>query len=131
MRRVYLWKSGVFRTLLSVLWGLVWLFVGLLLLSGILLLTHVPERMLMLAADCFWSISAFLAGSRAGFHARRHGMRTGLLCGLLLCAVLLAGNICTGGTLSIRIGIRCILILLASLCGGVRGVNRKLTKPPY
>lgn len=131
MRRDSLWKSAVFRMVLGVLYGMLWTIAGMLLLSCALLFAHVPERMLMLAGDCFWGIGAFMAGSRAGFHARRHGIRTGLFCGLLICGILLAGGVYMNAAVSLRIGIRCGIILLAAVCGGVRGVNRKITKPPY
>ena len=131
MRRDSLWGSSVFRLVLGVFYGCLWTAAGMLLLSVALLFMQIPERMLMLAADCFWGLGAFMAGSRAGFHARRHGIRTGLLCGALLCGVLLSGGVHAGMVLSSRIGIRCGILLLAGICGGVRGVNRKITKPPY
>ena len=131
MRRDRLWKSPVFRTVLGVLGGLLRIIAGMLLLSGFLLLTHIPERLLMLAADIFWGIGAFCAGNTSGFHARRHGILTGLLCGALLCAIQLAGCVCMGGAISERIAVRGGILLLAAVCGGVRGVNRKITKPPY
>lgn len=123
----HLWGSPVFRLLLSVGRGLLWIAAGCLLLSGLLLLTAVPDWLLRTAADVLWGIGAFRAGLVYGFHARRHGIASGLLCGLLLCAILLAGCVCMGGALHFR---RCGWILLLAVCGGICGVNRKIVKPP-
>lgn len=131
MRRDSLWKSPVFRIVLGTFYGSLWTAAGMLLLSCALLYVQIPERMLMTAADLLWGVGGFMAGSRAGFHARRHGIRTGLLCGALLCGILLAGSVYMGTVLSIRIAVRCSILLLTAVCGGVKGVNRRITKPPY
>lgn len=104
---------------------------GTLLLSGLLLLADIPARFLVAAADVLWCVGAFTAGCRAGYHARVHGIRTGLLCGSLMSGMLLACSVCMGGTISLRLLIRCCMLCIAGICGGIRGVNRKITKPPY
>lgn len=129
MRRNSLWGYPVFRILLAVLRGVFAVMIGIFLLTGLLLLADVPYSLLRMAADVLWAVGAFAAGQCAGFHARQRGILTGLLCGLFLCGVLLCG--CTVLELySVRITIRCVIILLAAVCGGIIGVNRKIRKPP-
>lgn len=131
MRRMHPWKSPVLRLLLAVLWGAAVMTACVLPAAGLLLVTAIPEWLLVWMADAFWCIGAFLAGNKAGFHGRRRGILTGLLCGGLLCLVLLVVCVLMKGTIPLRVLVRCILLLAAGMCGGVRGVNRKLTGPPY
>ncbi len=131
MRRESPWKSSVFRTLFGVLYGMLWMAGGLLLLSGLLLLGNVSEQFLMIAADVLWCIGALIAGHRSGYHARLHGIRTGMLCGTLMCGVLLAGCVWMQYEIALHLWIRCALLLLSSVIGGIWGVNTKITKPPY
>ncbi len=131
MRRHSLWKSPVLRILLGVLYGMLWMAAGTVLLAGSLLLGNVSARLLAASADVLWCIGAFAAGSRAGYHARLHGIRTGLLCGLLMSSILLVFCISIGAVVSARVLIRCAMLCIAGICGGIRGVNIKITKPPY
>ncbi len=119
----------MFRILLAVLRGILTVTAGIFLLAGLMLLADIPAQLQRTAADVLWALGGVSAGRCAGFHARRKGILTGMLCGLTLCAVFLCG--CTLlEQYSARIPIRCMIILFASVCGGILGVNRKITGAP-
>ncbi len=129
MRRNSLWGYPVFRILLGVFRGMLAAAAGIALLAWLMLLLPVPVQILYPLIDLLWGMGGFTAGQSAGYHARRRGILTGLLCGALLCAVLLCGSVILGGHF-VRIPLRCGIILIASVCGGIIGVNRKIRKPP-
>ncbi|MBE6851792.1 MAG: TIGR04086 family membrane protein [Ruminococcus sp.] len=131
MRRDSIWKSSVFRIILSSFYGLAWMAGGAALLTILLLFMSIPERFLILSADILWCFGTFQAGRLAGKHARLHGIRTGFLCSALMCGILLAVCIGMDAELSARVGLRSAMLLPAGICGGICGVNTKIKKPPY
>lgn len=128
MRRISLWGYPVFRILLGVFRGMLTAAAGILLLAWLMMLLPIPVQVLYPAMDLVWGLAGFTSGQGAGYHARHRGILTGLLCSAFVCMVLLCGCAVLG-TYSARIPIRCGIILLASVCGGIIGVNRKITKP--
>lgn len=125
------WRSAVFRHLLAVLGGMLWMTCGGLLLSMLLLFMGEPTAMVMqIMVHLLWCAGAFLSGRTAGLHGRRHGIRTGFICGLLLCAVLLCGVVLLHEAWHMTLLYRMGLILLSGICGGIIGVNTKLRRPP-
>ncbi len=131
MRHRRVWRSPVLRLLLSQLYGFWWTAVWLIPMTGLLLMTSVPEWLLRAMAHAAWMSGGFAAGHCAGFHARRQGIGNGLLAGAGMCIALLLACMRLKGTLTETVMLRCLLLLGASVCGGVAGVNRKLRKAPY
>ncbi len=130
VRRNSLWGYPVFRILLGVFRGMLTAAAGVVLLAWLMLVLPIPAQVLYPLMDLIWGVCGFTAGQSAGYHARRRGILTGFCCGALLCTVLLCGAVLFGNNF-LRIPLRCGIILLAAVCGGILGVNRKIRKPPY
>ena len=131
MRRIRLWKSPLCRLALAVCLGLLWVAGGAVLCAAGLLLGNMPEWLLAWISTLLWCVGAFRAADCFAWHTRRGGIGSGLLCSGMLCAVLLIGAYCMEGVLWHRILLRCLLLTAAGICGGICGVNRKITRPPY
>lgn len=125
------WRSAVFRHLLAVLEGMLWVGCGGLAVTLAVWKLGSPSGAVMrLVSVLLWSAGAFLAGRRAGKHGRRHGIRTGLLCGGLLCLLLLCGMVLLKEEWHGALLVRMAAMLLSGAIGGIIGVNTRLKAPP-
>lgn len=118
------------RLLLAVCSGLSVTACGVFLCAAGLLLGNVPAWLLAWISTVLWCAGAFRAADCFARHTRHHGIGCGLLCGGMFCIILLIGMQYAEGVLLSRVLLRCVLLLLTGMCGGVYGVNRKITKPP-
>lgn len=130
MRHVRLWKSVPCRYLFSVLEGMFCIFAGGLGTAFLLINGSIPAQVLVWMMHILWSIGAFSASRRAGFHGRRHGIRTGFFCTAFLCMILFSGCLLLKETVTAGMLTRCLLMFPAGIAGGIAGVNKKLHKPP-
>lgn len=129
--RYSIWKSPVLRSVSGVLSGILLMAAAAVPIAVLLLFVHIPERFLMLLSDVLWCMGAFFAARISGKHARTHGILTGFFCGLLLCAILMCGAAILDTPLSARLWCRCGMLIICAICGGICGVNTRITKPPY
>lgn len=131
MHVIQIRKSKLFRYICFLLESTGIFFIGGFCLCGIMLSGTIPAVMLIWMAHLLWSMSAFCLARRMGMHGRRYGMFRGLLCGVLVCVLLFIGNALLHEIVTKRILVRCLLILLSGIVGGVIGVNTPIRKPPY
>ncbi len=130
MRRMHPWRQPPVRLLLSIASGMLRMAAGVLCCASVLLTVSLPEWLLSLISLMLWCWGAFASSDCFARHTRRGGMACGLLCGGILCLVMLTGMLYLRPVWESRTALRCAAVLLAAVCGGIRGVNRKITKPP-
>lgn len=123
-------QSALFRHLLAVAEGMLWVGGGGALCAGLLLVTGVlPAAVMHGFGAVLWCGGAFMAGRRAGLHGRRHGLLSGLCCGGSLLLVLLCGTVLLRETAAPGYWVRCLLLLPSGASGGVLGVNSRASRP--
>lgn len=100
----------------------------MLILSVIMTLTDITDKIIQLAMGLALAVNAYASSHRSTQIYRHNGFQQGLICGLFYALPILIISTIAMGYVSDYCLVKVIVVLIFAVAGGIAGINTKRTK---